>query len=909
MAAKPKTFNLKGGHTAGIFADMTVDGPVIGTLVAIVDRAKNLPNRKTIGKQDPYCAARLGKEAKKTTTDIRGGQTPKWDQELRFTVHDSPDYYQLKMSVFNDDKKTDLIGEAWIDLKDIIVPGGGQNDMWQGLTCRGKYAGEIRVEITFYDSRPRPERPAAKQRQRGSTEKDSGASMKQRPVKRRPLPSDPVTGETPVTPPIAVPAPQEQVHTPRSQAKSASQSAYMATRSPLQSVEYNTSPQGARPQTERDPHTPSPHSAHRHWHRSQESYGGTTPLRYQDERGYSERSHHAPIYDQHDQCGSRTSFSEAQEMPDDGVVPSSFEDCAPPPPPAHGSRQNSAGRDASHHHYDISPQKSPTPMRQDVLRSEANKQSAPSYPGQPVFKAYDPSMSASMQIASRHDSPYDSPASQHLSRSPGYSPMYSPHHRSMQPTVEDDPDSPSAGYRQNGSRAAPIQEDLGYHAGSGMSSQIVRRSPGASGQYHGGQSPLHDTREHPDTTAHPRSVSPLPAMDYSNTSSQVSHASQSSQYVRLNRRNEVEHPRPPRSSSYAPPEVPLQLSAGVDLALSQEFSDRSYNDQRYGERYSAAQHATPTRGRHHSEEPPCYTNSSHTYAPHSYDGRSIVTYSSRPAQQATRPRNSPSPNPSPQHLIRRKSVSPAPPSAENRRLSDIPFSPDSYVALNPSMNAPGVAAACSENVDPRAKIIGHDGREIDPSDYLPMDTWAPEPEPRGNAKQPSPEPRARPSTSGAQPMPPPSGRRPLRIAARPGSMPPQQRPSAPPSYGQADDVRTPPASGRNRLQKKAGRPSTGYGGHPASVSSSPLAPMSTDWYQESQMQMQYTPTRTHRGRSFDRPNENHAPQYGSGPPIPAKMPLSIMSGAHGNGDADMSLMEELQRIDIGAGRSRRRRGY
>lgn len=65
-------------HTAGIFSDMTVDGPVIGTLVAIMDRAKNLPNRRSMGKQDPYCAARLGKEAKKTNTDRRGGQTPRW---------------------------------------------------------------------------------------------------------------------------------------------------------------------------------------------------------------------------------------------------------------------------------------------------------------------------------------------------------------------------------------------------------------------------------------------------------------------------------------------------------------------------------------------------------------------------------------------------------------------------------------------------------------------------------------------------------------------------------------------------------------------------------------------------------------------------------------------------------------
>lgn len=57
---------------------MTVDGPEIGTLVMVCDRAKNLPNRKTMGKQNPYCAARLGKEAKKTPVDKRGGQTPRW---------------------------------------------------------------------------------------------------------------------------------------------------------------------------------------------------------------------------------------------------------------------------------------------------------------------------------------------------------------------------------------------------------------------------------------------------------------------------------------------------------------------------------------------------------------------------------------------------------------------------------------------------------------------------------------------------------------------------------------------------------------------------------------------------------------------------------------------------------------
>lgn len=78
MATKPKPYAFHGPHSAGIYADLSIDGPEIGTLVAIVDRARNLPNRKTIGKQDPYCAARLGKEAKKTATDVRGGQTPRW---------------------------------------------------------------------------------------------------------------------------------------------------------------------------------------------------------------------------------------------------------------------------------------------------------------------------------------------------------------------------------------------------------------------------------------------------------------------------------------------------------------------------------------------------------------------------------------------------------------------------------------------------------------------------------------------------------------------------------------------------------------------------------------------------------------------------------------------------------------
>ncbi|TKA70086.1 hypothetical protein B0A55_08028 [Friedmanniomyces simplex] len=218
MATKAAPNGPNGMHTAGIFADMTVDGPEIGTLVMIVDRGKNLPNRRTMGKQNPYCAARLGKEAKKTETDKRGGQTPRWDQELRFTVHDSPDYNNLKISAFSEDKKTDLIGEAWVNLADVLVPGGGKADLWQGLNCKGKYAGEIRIELTYYDSRPKPEKTRSES-VAGEDEMFSqsvGGSGSGR-VKRRPLPSNPNSGTTTPDgiPDVGVAMPGRAKHGPR----------------------------------------------------------------------------------------------------------------------------------------------------------------------------------------------------------------------------------------------------------------------------------------------------------------------------------------------------------------------------------------------------------------------------------------------------------------------------------------------------------------------------------------------------------------------------------------------------------------------------------------------------------------------------------------------------------------------
>ncbi|KAI0134681.1 hypothetical protein BJ170DRAFT_591644 [Xylariales sp. AK1849] len=932
MAAKTKSNPLSGMHTAGIFADLSVDGPIVGTLVLIVDRAKNLPNRKTIGKQDPYCAARLGKEAKKTTTDIRGGQTPKWDQELRFTVHDSPDYYQLKLSVFNDDKKTDLIGETWIDLRDIILPGGGQNDQWQGLTCKGKYAGEIRIEITYYDSRPKPEKPAAKAKPVASGSEQDGSSGSQRtPVKRRPLPTNPGSNES-ASP--AAKAPPAHVQTPpRPQPNPIP--AFIPNQSPLQAVEYNTPPPTRFSPSEQYSSAPehgnrySTPPAHRedpqHRHSIDRNDKFST---YEDDRQYNQdpysrsyepdsrtsQHHSQPGYE----SASPTGHHPRQSMPDDD---------RPPPPPVHRVRNNSGNsQDMIRRSIDISPQVKatpPMPMRHDVLRSEAHRNSisfvpspaSSNYPGRPVYRPYDSAPDMPKQLT------YEDPNHPSPPRHHSYDSTYDSQHRSMQPTVEDVPESwtpPKARSRHNSTQQyddtgyglvpSPAPLSLGGRA-SAASGQFANPSPVQSQKYYGSNNysvsnSTVATRDYPRGRGH----------SYSTSNSFGTNNDPYGNYA-----SELDNSQVQGSSSYALPPVPPTLVPGVDPSLSMEIANRFHEDRNRERRYTQpAQVVAPTRGRQHSETSTSFGAQPSPHVHHSSQSRgyngTMVAYSgdqttpSDSAPMADLPRHTPSPNPS--HTIKRKSVSPAPPQ-EGRRLSGVPFGPDSYDELNPSVASAKDESRGPEYTNAYGKIVTADGREVDPSDHLPMDTWAPEPEPKG-PKQPAPDFSSRPTPSGAQPMPP-SGRRQIRVQARPQSMA-----VAAPSYINPDvDPSPPPSAGRNRLQKKNHRMSTVPA--PISAGSSPLGPATT--YQRNS-----TPPRALvRASTFD--YENQGPPYaspsatrgsfgGNGPPIPAKVPLmsgglgSSYDSSRGNGGGDeWALMEEMSRIDIGTGRARRHGGY
>lgn len=747
--------------------------------------------------------------------------------------------------------------------------------------------------------------------------------MRQRsPVKRRPLPFDPVTGEAPAAPML------DHAQTPpRAHPKQPSQQGYIPNQSPLQAVEYNTPPPGARPLV--DHYSPSSQagtqpgypasSAPRPVQHSRDPY--ETPPRHYDDRDYGANAP-IPTYEQlADPRGQYSDLPEAYDMPpraDPRQLPS-FDDEAPPPPPAHRSRHNSGGQELTQRHsFDMSAQKPtpPMPMRHDVLRSEAHRQSMPAYPGRPTFRAYDSAPPAPNPNQQNSIMTYEAPAPRHHS----HDSTYDPHYRSMQPTVEDVPDSPSGhgAYSHGRSFSRQPQEEPEYEKVPSPAPLNLSRSPGGSAHYRT-PSPINSQGDYQEPNGYPMTVSPLPTREYSDSPGQMVYHPRNSQNQHYGQRSEVETPQFQSSSSYGLPALPSSLVPGLDPTLSRDISERIYEERRQEDRYSAPIAATPPRGRHRSEPPASYAPGPATspgYGGQMYDRQTAVAYSGGPDSSMVRQSNiATSPGSGPHHAIRRKSVSPAPPPSESRRLSDIPFGPDSYDALNPSLvsshagssrvgggGGGGSGGGSGSNyIDPDAKIIMHDGREVDPSDHLPMDSWAPEPEPKPNQK-PASDTRSRPLPSGAQPMPP-SGRRPLRVAQR------QTLPAPPPApmYAQPEERHAPPtpvSGGRNRLQKKAHRVSA----VPSPSASSPLAPISPDNYQDRQSPYT-TPTRgSRRSGGFEYSSENHAPGYGV-PPIPAKIPLPIMSGANGASADQMALMEEMQRIDIGAGRSRRRGGY
>lgn len=790
------------------------------------------------------------------------------DQELRFTVHDSPDYYNLKVSVFNDDKKTELIGETWIALDAIVKPGGGSNDVWHHLNCKGKFAGEIRIELTYYDTRPREDKPVERRQSApidsvNEPEREGVLGPRQpKPVKRRPLPADPTnsahSSPLPYTPQANSPQlsgpqqryvePSDDYGFPPSHPRDNRHQRGQSSRShgsPL-SQQYHGSYDAAMTTTS-SPGRPNPVEFDGYSAANQVGYDQAFSEEYNPGEQY-ETLHDQPLYD--NEVYAPTAYEPRLST----GLPASI----PPRSIAQPQPQRPMAQPLKNPQSMVHSHSSPA-----IAAAQHSPRSSLSQPGN-----YDAS---SMHPRSRHNS-HEAWSSQYdKDLQDGAAPPPTPVHR----ISGHNPLSPPVSRGQS-ETYGPITPTAPLN--------IRNERVNISG------SPLTQVLSTSSEVGYPLSASP----SNSQLSSQPPPASSRTSYSQAPRRRSQSPIRDYGST------MPPSLMPGYEPSIADDESERILHEQRM------------STHRPHSDRSALRYQKNPATAPIQQTQaqpipRTIDNVQERRAHRSSAPVTRQQPNsPDPRTPVR-KSVSPQPDSAPGtRRPSEIPFGPDSYDTFNPSIsasnsvnqtgpkyNTPEQAKEAAfqherESKLPEGPIIGNDGRIIDPSDHLPTDTWAPEPEQKVPRKGPEVTVRFRHSPQGAQPMPQ-SARRPLS-EARPNTL------SSPIYAYSTDNVTTPPTT-RARLQKKSAL-------HMAQPASSPLVPTLNTVNQRA-------PMRDNRG--FDSsPIHSNSPIYGNRspvgipPPIPGKVPIGS-----GQEDWGMSaLSEEMSRIDIGVGggqRSRRSR--
>lgn len=97
----------------------------LGTLVVVVLKARNLPDKHSFYKQDVFAQITLQGETKKTKIEIKGGQHPVWDEELRFPVYDKgKSGMMMEVSCWSKEPRSnDLVGKGELDISETLRTG------------------------------------------------------------------------------------------------------------------------------------------------------------------------------------------------------------------------------------------------------------------------------------------------------------------------------------------------------------------------------------------------------------------------------------------------------------------------------------------------------------------------------------------------------------------------------------------------------------------------------------------------------------------------------------------------------------------------------------------------------------------------------------------------------------------
>lgn len=126
--------------------------------------------------------------------------SPFRDDEVRFQIPEGTSSTSLKISVLDDaDSRPELVGDATIPLAEAYDSPPTQGyDKWHELSYKGKYAGEVYLEMTFYPSQPRKYKKSASRLSSSCTSKTLNSSLSVSTsqfglsVSSRPLPTSPI---------------------------------------------------------------------------------------------------------------------------------------------------------------------------------------------------------------------------------------------------------------------------------------------------------------------------------------------------------------------------------------------------------------------------------------------------------------------------------------------------------------------------------------------------------------------------------------------------------------------------------------------------------------------------------------------------------------------------------------------
>lgn len=820
-----------------------------------------------------------------------------------------------------------------MDLHDVIVAGGGKNDLWHQLNFKGKYAGDIRVELTYYDSRPRPETPSTSERKRQQLREKSLQSTSDtglgnspgarqlgpREITRRPLPPGPGGNSSP----------QPYPHTPEQHP------------SPIQT---DSPPDVWVP--ERSDNTNAMLHPRKH------AVMPETP----DDIGFEMGTQYPP--QPYDQSPSTHQYDPSP-------------DTRPPPSHPHQKRH-------SQQHYSpyTEPSVQPSPRRDDFRRSQgygANRQgSHDSYTADytdPLL--YDNSSRNSM---GRPPSNFDSTTPPQSPQAPiNTSPYHSspPQRTSPQPPLVTTAQSQSwqrrgsasptkhAPYRDSPLRQSISQYEIPLQRHDHVAGESGEDEPPPPPPAHGGQmvrvpdafsSPQRPSSNYTPHTPTKRSSvedrSPLQRLEhdpYSDSGSynQTQDRRQSPmQQLSLTPSYDYEPYRPDvGSDAYHHQPIHPNSSSGSPY----EFPEPSYH------RPSSRQSPSEPRG---LARPTDYGE----YNPYSSSRLRPTLDGNEPADENRMHRSDPvivrpraiSPNAG--YHIPRKSITPTPSTPETHSLGSTPYGPDSYDVLNqgpsptfeddpfasPDQNKELARQREVNKLRDQGPIIGNDGRVIDPSDHLPADTWAPEPERKNRKPEHVIKIRTREEArmhqrTGSQPSPV----RPPPISTSPGQAAPQgpfgsqpQMPPAPPAKIPLSPQGDSPG-GRNRLKKpQPARPLPVQPYPHAQTSPAVMTAQSSTLDRPSSATNAYTMGSSPSAGQMQRPSSTDYPvpivnhrvsrelpsrhTYSSSPTKPSYPPAPYATDYDRYGDDSLAL--ELSTIDIGPSRGGRtalrpHRGY